>query len=49
MYSETLLGHLRLPVICSPMFLVSGPDLVIAQCKAGVIGSFPALNARWNC
>jgi len=37
---------LRLPVICSPMFLVSGPDLVVAQCKAGVIGSFPALNAR---
>lgn len=48
MYSDTPLGHLRLPVICSPMFLVSGPDLVIAQCKAGVIGSFPALNAREN-
>ena len=46
MYSESPLGRLRLPVICSPMFLVSGPDLVIAQCKAGVIGSFPALNAR---
>ncbi|KZY34420.1 2-nitropropane dioxygenase [Roseovarius sp. HI0049] len=46
MYSDTPLGRLRLPVICSPMFLVSGPDLVIAQCKAGVIGSFPALNAR---
>ncbi len=46
MYSDTPLGPLRLPVICSPMFLVSGPDLVIAQCKAGVIGSFPALNAR---
>jgi len=38
--------RLRLPVIASPMFLVSGPDLVIAQCKAGVVGSFPALNAR---
>lgn len=46
MYSDTPLGRLRLPMICSPMFLVSGPDLVIAQCKAGVIGSFPALNAR---
>lgn len=46
MYSDTPLGRLRLPVICSPMFLVSGPDLVVAQCKAGVIGSFPALNAR---
>lgn len=38
--------HLRLPVIASPMFIVSGPELVIAQCKAGVVGSFPALNAR---
>lgn len=37
---------LTLPVLCSPMFIVSGPDLVIAQCKAGVIGAFPALNAR---
>jgi nitronate monooxygenase len=37
---------LRLPVIGSPMFIVSTPDLVIAQCKAGVIGAFPALNAR---
>ena len=46
MYKDTPLGRLRLPVIGSPMFLVSGPDLVIAQCKAGVIGSFPALNAR---
>jgi len=41
-----LLSHLRLPVIASPMFIVSGPDLVIAQCKAGIVGSFPALNAR---
>lgn len=39
-------GRLRLPVIASPMFLVSNPDLVIAQCKAGVVGSFPTLNAR---
>jgi nitronate monooxygenase len=37
---------LRLPVIASPMFIVSGPELVIAQCKAGIVGSFPALNAR---
>ncbi|OGA05516.1 MAG: 2-nitropropane dioxygenase [Betaproteobacteria bacterium RIFCSPLOWO2_02_64_14] len=38
--------RLRIPVLGAPMFLVSGPDLVIEQCKAGVIGSFPALNAR---
>jgi nitronate monooxygenase len=38
--------HLRLPVLASPMFVVSGVDMVIEQCKAGVIGSFPALNAR---
>ena len=38
--------RLRLPVIGSPMFIVSGPELVIAQCKAGIVGSFPALNAR---
>ena len=37
---------MRLPVIASPMFIISGPELVIAQCKAGVIGAFPALNAR---
>ena len=37
---------LSMPVIGAPLFLVSGPDLVIAQCKAGIIGSFPALNAR---
>lgn len=39
-------NNLSIPVIGSPLFLVSGPDLVIAQCKAGIIGSFPALNAR---
>jgi nitronate monooxygenase len=39
-------SRLRLPVIASPMFIVSGPELVIAQCKAGVVGTFPALNAR---
>ena len=38
--------RLRLPVIGSPLFIVSGPDLVLAQCKAGIIGSFPSLNAR---
>jgi len=40
------LRHLSIPVIASPMFIVSNPDLVIAQCKAGIVGSFPALNAR---
>jgi nitronate monooxygenase len=39
-------GRLALPVIGSPMFIASTPELVIAQCKAGIIGSFPALNAR---
>ncbi|RBP09888.1 nitronate monooxygenase [Roseiarcus fermentans] len=41
-----LAGRLRLPVIAAPMFLVSGVDLVAAQCCAGVVGAFPALNAR---
>lgn len=41
-----LRDRLRLPVIASPLFLISGPDLVIAQCKAGIVGSFPSLNAR---
>jgi nitronate monooxygenase len=41
-----LFDRLRLPVMGSPLFIISGPELVIAQCKAGVIGSFPALNAR---
>src|SRR5258708_4457698 len=40
------LQNLRLPVIASPMFIASGPALVAAQCKAGIVGSFPALNAR---
>ncbi|TAK47533.1 MAG: nitronate monooxygenase [Xanthobacteraceae bacterium] len=39
-------GRLRLPAFGAPMFIVSTPDLVIAQCKAGIVGSFPALNAR---
>lgn len=41
-----LLQNLRLPLIGAPMFTVSYPELVIAQCRAGVVGSFPALNAR---
>ncbi len=41
-----IFDKLRLPVIGSPLFIVSGPELVIAQCKAGIVGSFPALNAR---
>ena len=40
------LQNLRLPVIGSPLFIASGPALVTAQCKAGIVGSFPALNAR---
>ena len=42
----SILQGLRLPVIGAPLFIVSNPKLVIAQCKAGVVGSFPALNAR---
>ena len=38
--------RLRLPAVASPLFIISNPDLVIAQCKAGIVGSFPALNAR---
>lgn len=41
-----LLSGLRLPAIVAPMFLVSGPDLVVAACRAGLVGTFPALNAR---
>ncbi len=40
------LENLELPVVAAPMFIVSGPELVIAQCKAGIVGSFPSLNAR---
>ncbi len=43
---EFLRDSLRLPIIGAPMFIVSGPELVIAQCKAGIVGAFPALNAR---
>ncbi|MCE4060977.1 NAD(P)H-dependent flavin oxidoreductase [Pandoraea sputorum] len=41
-----ILQNLALPVVASPMFIVSYPELVLAQCKAGIVGSFPALNAR---
>ncbi len=41
-----LFDRLRLPAVGAPLFIVSNPDLVIAQCKAGIVGSFPALNAR---
>jgi len=43
---EVLKDSLTLPIIGSPLFIVSGPELAIAQCKAGIVGSFPALNAR---
>lgn len=43
---DLLLDNTRLPVICAPMFLVSGTELVIEACKSGIIGSFPLLNAR---
>ena len=43
---SSLAGKLRIPLIGAPMFIVSGPELVAAQCKAGIVGSFPALNAR---
>ena len=44
MSTPPVLSRLRLPVIGSPLFIISGPELVIAQCKAGIVGSFPALN-----
>jgi nitronate monooxygenase len=43
---ESLKSRLRLPAVAAPLFLISNPDLVIAQCKAGIVGSFPSLNAR---
>lgn len=43
---EILTQRLRLPVVAAPLFIISTPELVIAQCKAGIVGSFPALNAR---
>ena len=44
--SDTLFNGLRLPVIAAPMFLVSGPEIVLACCRSGVVGTFPALNHR---
>lgn len=44
--TQKLLSRMQLPLIGSPLFIVSNPELVIAQCRAGVIGSFPSLNAR---
>ena len=43
---EILKANLRIPVVGSPLFIISHPPLVLAQCKAGIVGSFPALNAR---
>ena len=43
---ESMRGRLSLPLVGAPLFIISNPDLVIAQCKAGIVGSFPALNAR---
>ena len=43
---DMLIGHLRLPLIAAPMFLASGPELVLACCRAGIIGSFPTKNQR---
>jgi nitronate monooxygenase len=45
---ESLRGRLTLPAVAAPQFLVSGPDLVVETCKAGLLGTFPALNQRTN-
>ena len=42
----SILSRLRLPIIGAPLFIISNPKLVIAQCTSGIVGSFPALNAR---
>lgn len=44
--TQSWASRLRLPVVAAPLFIISNPDSVIAQCKAGIVGSFPALNAR---
>lgn len=46
MLPAVLKDRLRLPVVASPLFIISHPELTVAQCKAGVVGAFPALNAR---
>jgi len=43
---DVLKGKLRLPVVAAPLFIISNPEMTIAQCKAGIVGSFPSLNAR---
>ena len=43
---DSIKSRLRLPAICAPMFLVTGPDMVISACRSGVLGTFPATNAR---
>ncbi|MEC8427873.1 MAG: nitronate monooxygenase, partial [Pseudomonadota bacterium] len=43
---DILKNRLSVPAVAAPLFIISGPELVIAQCKAGIVGSFPALNAR---
>lgn len=43
---DSIKSRLRLPAICAPMFLITGPDMVISACKSGVLGTFPATNAR---
>lgn len=44
--TDAIKSRLRLPAICAPMFLVTGPDMVISACQAGVVGTFPTTNAR---
>ncbi|UHS60257.1 nitronate monooxygenase [Agrobacterium vaccinii] len=46
MLPSVLKDNLRLPVVASPLFIISHPELTLAQCKAGIVGAFPALNAR---
>ncbi len=46
MLPDRLRRHLKTPVMAAPMFLVSGPDLVVEACQAGVLGTFPVLNQR---
>ena len=46
--SSQFAGTLSAPIIAAPMFLVSGPDLVVETCKGGMVGTFPALNQRTN-
>ena len=43
---DSIKSRLRLPAICAPMFLVTGPDMVVSACKSGILGTFPATNAR---